>query len=557
MIKVRVNKSDDTERLANIFHIHPSVMQAIINRGYASEDDIDTYLNPDTIPYGDPYQINDMEKAVSIILDAIKSNKKIVVFGDTDCDGIVGTAILVCGLRELSNNIEYTLTNRNAGGAYGLGPDSAERVLAMEPDLVITVDNGTTSIEGIEILRAQNIKVIVTDHHEQLAESPNVEAMVNPKVGNRSLSGLCGAGVAWYLLRAIASKNDKLKPDRYLDLVAVATIGDVVPLRDQNRRIVYDGLKNMHKTKNVGLAILLKQCGLFKKVTSGDIGFKVAPIINAFGRVGDPMDGVALFIEQNKTEATVIATHAKSNNMQRKEIEADIYKAALLKLVKGPIPAGVFLYDPGWDGRVAGIVAGKLAQRYRRPAFIMTKITDPDTGKVFIKGSCRSIEGVDMVLLLSAVDEHLNMYGGHKMAAGFTLDEDKLDAFIEAASEFIERVSNIVDIEVVVDAEANISDISWDFVNQQERMQPFGFQNKEPTFLFKDVRMVDSKVVGTCHLSCNVMDFSHGKLKAIMFNSPYTKAPNHLVDIVGTIKISKWRGNEDIQLFIKEVIDVG
>lgn len=556
MVTINVKESILTDKFAKSFGLHPAIIQAIINRGYTTEKEIETYLFRDKQPYGDPHSINDMAKAVTLLVDAIETNKKILVFGDTDCDGVIGTSVLLLGLRILTKNVSFMLTNRNKGGAYGLGEDSAARILEEQPDVVITVDNGTTSVNGIKLLKDKGITVIVTDHHEPLAEKVDADVVVNPKVNNSPLQDLCGAGVAWYLLKALSEKMTKLKPDTYLDLVTVATVGDVVPLVGPNRRIVYDGLKNIHKTKNKGLSLLFKQKALYKDIDSGDLAFKIVPMINAFGRVGDPADGVCLFTGDKADEAVMLAMQAKNSNDIRKEIESGIYKEAMLKLAKGSLTDCIVVYDPGWDDRIVGIVASRLAQRYKRPAFVMTKVTDPATGEEYIKGSCRSVDGIDIIMMLTTVDANLRSYGGHKMAAGLTLHEKDFGTFAVAINEVIAQVKSMSTVEIPVDAQVAVSSIDWKFIEQQENMQPFGHSNKEPVFVFKEVKITDTRILGTCHLSCYINDFNGGKVKAIMFNSSYTRAPASLVDVVGTVKISKWRGSKEIQILIKEIIEI-
>ena len=401
------------------FNISEILAKIIVNRGITDDRDIEVFLNPTRNDFYDPFLMPDMEKTVERILKAIDNKEKVIIYGDYDVDGITSITVLKKFLSERGLNVDYYIPNRLEEG-YGLNKQAIEKIINEKYTLIITVDCGISAIEEVEICNKSGIDVIVTDHHEQLDTIPNAYTVVDCKRKDNTypFRELCGAGVVFKLIQAISIKLnlDAKEYLKYLDIVCIGTISDIVPLISENRVIAKLGLKLVEQTKNIGLKILIQETG-YKKIDSGMISFGIAPRINACGRMGYQEEALKLFLTDNIEEARVITSKLNKYNIQRQEKEKEIFEQAIKALEKEDINNinSIVLCGENWHHGVIGIVASKLTEKFFKPTILIC--IEDGIGK----GSGRSIPGFDLHGALVSSSKYLEKYGGHEMAVGLSL----------------------------------------------------------------------------------------------------------------------------------------
>ncbi len=525
-------------------------------RCFADAAEVDRFLRPRLSDLGDPLDLPGMAAAVDRIWQALERGETVVVYGDYDVDGITSTALLSKVLEHLGGTVRTFLPHRVDDG-YGLTAEPVERcVRDHSPGLTITVDCGTNSPEASRRARELGVDLIVTDHHEPAAERSEACAIVNPKLGtDPDLHKLAGVGVAFKLCHALlkvgrqrgiaAATALDIRP--LLDLVAVGTVADVVPLSGENRRLTYHGLAALNQTANLGLKTLVEVAGVKGALEAYHIGFVLGPRLNAAGRLGAAAASLELLTTPDPARARKLALELDAVNRERRDTETAIYEEIADRLDSEFDPAqtsAIVVWKRGWHPGVIGIVAGRICRRYHRPAVVIG-IDEEGVGK----GSGRSIEGFDLVEGLSACSALLRTHGGHQMAAGLSIREEDAPAFAEAFSAFARSALRPEDLvpRVKIDARIELGDLGVPEVKELEAMQPFGIDNPRPVFASTGVAVLTSTIVGQNHLKLKLAS-GGSTLDAIGFGMGETVLPEGPIDVAYQPKIDTFGGRERVQL---------
>jgi single-stranded-DNA-specific exonuclease len=536
--------------------------RALALRGLRNKNEIEAFLNPLLSGLSDPFLLPDMEKAVSRVWKAIDAGEAISVFGDYDVDGITSSALLTRVFARLGANVQAFIPNRLDEG-YGLSQDALDRCLeAHRPALVVTVDCGVNAVESVAYAQARGVDVIVTDHHEPGSETAAAFALINPKLGKiHSLEILSGVGVAFKFAHALlkagrergSAAADGIDLRTYLDLVALGTVADIVPLIGENRIIVHHGLSALDATPWEGLRALKNLAGMRGETDTCHLGFQLGPRINAAGRIGQPMQALRLLVTDDPAEARGIAELLDRTNKERRTIESDMADQAFAEIDAYFDPGkhfGLVVAREGWHPGVVGIVASRVSRHYNRPAIVMGIDEDGSA-----RGSCRSIDEYDMLEGLRACELLLVKYGGHKMAAGVELAAGSLDAFTIGFNDAVSIKLMSVDLSPVqhIDAEVSADELDWKFWEQLKRLQPFGQDNPEPIWALRGAELSGTpRVVGQKHLKFAVASKGR-KFEAIAFNYPLARLPQGSIDVAFTLHENSWNGNTTLQLQIRDI----
>jgi single-stranded-DNA-specific exonuclease len=539
-----------------------SIARVLALRGFDGEQRIEDYLNPRLANLSDPFLLPGMERAAARIWRAIDDGEAITVFGDYDVDGVTSTALLIRVFAKLGANVKAFIPDRIDEG-YGLSQDALERCLAEHGStLVVSVDCGVNSVASVTAAQAQGVDVIVTDHHEPGEETAPAYALVNPKLGDcPELEILSGVGVAFKLAHALVKlgrgqgKRTAASVDLrdYIDLVALGTVADIVPLVDENRIIVRHGLVRLDETKWVGLAALKEVAGVKGGTDTVHLGFQLGPRINAAGRIGQPMQALRLLVTDDASEARRIAKLLDDTNAERRRIEREMAEEAFAEINGYFNPEkhfGLVVAREGWHPGVVGIVASRVSRHYNRPAIVMG--IEPDGPA---RGSCRSIDEYNMLDGLQACEEYLNKFGGHKMAAGLEVKLGALDAFKSAFNSAVAAELQQADLSPVlhIDAVVEAGDIGWDFLEQMKRLRPFGQDNPEPVWALMGARVSGSpRVVGQKHLKVSLVS-NRNTFDAIAFNYPLKSLPAGEIDVAFKLQENTWMGNSALQFLIQDI----
>lgn len=469
---------DRIEEVSKKFGISFEVAQVLLNRDIATDSEIDAFLNPSLNDLHDPMLLDDMPEVVEKVKSAIKNNKRILIFGDYDVDGISASYILLDYFSSLGAIVDAFLPNRYIDG-YGLTIEALEKEIArFRPDLIITVDCGITGVKEVEYIKSKGVDVIITDHHNCPEILPDC-LIVDAKKPNQKypFNEICGTGVAFKLVEAMSDRQTALK---YLPITAFATVADIVPLVDENRAIVKFGLDQPLSSFPLGVASLAKELKITGNLTSQDVGFKLAPKINAAGRMGNAKHSLDLYLEKDKTKITKMVAKLLSYNTERQDICNLVYYECIeeLKKINLATKKTIVLFKENWNIGILGIVAARIAEEFNRPTFLLGK-----EGDVF-KGSCRSIDGMDIHTLLTSLQHLLVSYGGHTMAAGIAIEKDNLQNFSDELEKLVEEKydDSFFVPYYEYDLEVDINKINTDFVLEFSKLEPFGCQNPIPVF---------------------------------------------------------------------------
>jgi single-stranded-DNA-specific exonuclease len=462
--------------------------ELLLKRGVADGASADAYLKPRLRSLSAPEQLPEMEAAVARILTAMDRRERVVLYGDYDVDGITSLAILARFFKACGTTVPCFLPLRAEEG-YGLSEAGVERCLEMHaPQLLLAVDCGTTSVREIAALRRRGVDVIVLDHHEPGAERPDCVALVNPKCG-ADFHYLCSAGVVFKLAHAILKARPVEGVDlrEYLDLVALATVADIVPLVDENRIFVSHGLRQMEHTRWAGLAALQRVADVPTPVKAGDISFRMGPRINAAGRLGPAMEALQLLLADDPAEASRLAEGLDAHNRERQGVERHVVRDAEEWVAKNFNPdtqASIVAGSRDWHIGVLGVVASRIMRQYHRPTFIIG-FDDSGAGK----GSGRSIEGLPLVAMLRNCAGHLEKFGGHDMAAGISLNESSLSSFRDAFESAAQAIASeeMLTPRLRLDCELGLGDIDASVLESQDLLEPFGNSNPQPVMFSRAV----------------------------------------------------------------------
>ncbi len=474
----------------------PYLQQLMFTRGIKTKNEAVAFLNPSYEEHlHDPFLLHDMEKAVIRILKAIRDNERVAIYSDYDCDGIPGAVVLHDFFKTIGyTNFQNYIPHRHYEG-FGFNVDASIKLAQEGVGLIITIDCGTTDFEATQKSIELGVDVIITDHHEPKETLPNAFAIVNPKIGDTyPFDGLCGSGVIYKLVQALIIKGTEEKilvlkagQEKWLlDMVALATIADMVPLVGENRALAFYGLQVLRKSRRLGLQHLLRaQKANIEYLTEDDIGFTIGPRINAASRMDSPEDAFLMLSTKDENEAGALVLHLEKLNNERKGIVASMTKEVHRRMLSmSEIPEVLFMGNPLWRPSLVGLVANKLAEEYNKPAFVWGK-----DGNGIIKGSCRSNGSVSIVALMDEVAPFLEHYGGHHMSGGFGVSDTHIHTLGEALNVAFTALGEkaMVHQDVVVDAELSLSDITHGFLKEQKSIAPFGMKNPKPLYLFENV----------------------------------------------------------------------
>jgi single-stranded-DNA-specific exonuclease len=556
--------------------IHPVLRRIYAARDIKTADDLDYSLQK-LLPYED---LSNIQEAVALLAEAIKSNKRILIVADFDADGATSCAVGMQGLRQMgATDVLYVVPNRFEFG-YGLSPEIVEVAAERNPDLLVTVDNGISSVEGVQRARDKGIDVLITDHHLPGEQLPNANAIVNPnQLGDKFPSKmLAGVGVMFYVLVALRAhlrdqnwfqEQNLTEPNlaELLDLVALGTVADVVPMDRNNRLLVSQGLARIRSGKcRPGIkALLLAANRTLERVTAQDMGFAVGPRLNAAGRLSDMSLGIECLMSDDEMQARNMAVRLDELNKERREIQNDMQEQALIDITEldlddAEMPFGVCLFNEDWHQGVVGILASKIKDKLHRPVIAFAKDKDG-----LIKGSARSISCVHIRDVLDTIAGQnpglIDKFGGHAMAAGLTLKEIDFEAFKQAFDQELRRFIAEEDLNgsLLSDGELTATEISFGLASDIQKAGPWGQGFPEPQF-DGEFELVESRIVGEKHLKLQLRVYGQGKgqgkiIDAIAFNftdEAWSEKPER-VHTVYRLDINEFRGRRQLQLMIESI----
>ncbi|MGI9244742.1 MAG: single-stranded-DNA-specific exonuclease RecJ [Verrucomicrobiales bacterium] len=535
---------------------HPLITRILRQRGFSSPEEQLAFLEPKLSSLGDPFSLPDMEEATERLLQAADRGERVALYGDYDVDGVTSLTLFKSVLEAYGIDVRTFLPHRMDEG-YGLSVEGLGRCLQEHsPDLLIAVDCGTTSISEVAWLKAEHgIDTIICDHHEALpAGRPDCVALVNPKLGDGS-HYLCSAGVVFKVAHALL----KLRPVEgfdlrdHLDIVAVGTVADIVPLVGENRALVRRGLRELARTRNRGLAALAEVAGASAPFDASDIGFKLGPRLNASGRLDSAQASLELLLTQDPGRARELAAGLDARNRERQLIEGKIREQAL-EMVAGSFDperdVAIVLGSPEWHAGVVGIVASRISKRFHRPTFIIA-FEEDGSGK----GSGRSVEGISLVDAIDECREHLIKGGGHDMAAGISLAQDQLDAFRDGLSAAVRRQLKGGELtpRLQIDLETELAEITEDLLPSYLQMEPLGQHNPRPIFMVRGVQpTAEPRVLKEKHLRLSLRQ-GRARREAMFFGGNEQPLPRPPWDIAFTISRNEWRGRVSLQMIIEDI----
>ena len=546
--QIATNFSDESFiKKAKKLGLEASVANLVYQRGIQTEEALRDFLEPSLDQLHDPYELHDMDKAVTRIRQAIENYEQILIYGDYDADGMTSASIVKEALEQLGAECQVYLPNRFTDG---YGPNASVYKYFIENQgisLIVTVDNGVAGHEAIELAQSMGVDVIVTDHHSMPEVLPDAYAIIHPEhpEADYPFKHLAGCGVAFKLATALLEEVQV----ELLDLVAIGTIADMVSLTGENRILVKYGLSVLKNTQRIGLQELFKIAGIQEnEVDEETVGFQIAPRLNALGRLDDPNPAIELLTGFDEEEARDIALMINQKNEERKEIVQKIYDEA--KTMVDPDNPVQVLASEGWNPGVLGIVAGRLLEELHQPVIVLNIEND------LAKGSARSIEAVD---IFEALDPHRDLFvafGGHAGAAGMTLEASKLEALSQVLVAYIE--DNQVDLstknELFLDEELSLPDLTLETLKNFEKLAPFGMDNKKPIFYLKDFKVENSRTMGAgnthlklkisqANVAFEVVAFSLGNLA-----TEFSQTKN--LELAVTLSVNKWNGQTSLQLML-------
>ena len=558
MIKKWEIYNSDEQKVKEIcekYNLNEILGKIIVNRKVINDEEVRIFITPTRDDFHDPFLFKDMDIAVNRIIKAINNQENILIYGDYDADGITSTTVLKKYLQERGGLVNTYIPNRLDEG-YGLNKEAIKKIKEMGTDLIITVDCGISGIEEVEYAKELGLEVIVTDHHEVGDILPNALAVIDAKRKDNTypFNMLAGVGVVFKVIQAISIKLN-LKAEeylKYLDLVCVGTISDIVPLEGENRTIAKLGLMLIRVTKNLGLRELIKRSG-YKEIDSNTISFGVAPRINACGRMGHEDEALNLFLAETKEEAIKITKKLNDYNVLRQTTEKAIYEDAISKIEEENIENknSIVVGGYNWHHGVIGIVSSKVTEKYYKPSILLCFEDD------LAKGSGRSIQGFDLHDALTKCGDLLDKYGGHAMAVGLTLKKEHFEEF-KARFEEVAKKANIKEMipTLYIDEEVKLKDINMDLVKSLSILEPFGEANKVPLFLIRNLKIDSIRALSEGrHLKLSLRDESM-VINAIGFDIGSLAEEYKIgdkIDVVGTLEINSFNGFSSVQINIKDL----
>ncbi len=558
----RTVAADDAQagELARLRTIPRPIARVLVARGLVQPEAADRFLNPRLSDLGDPFQLPDMDRAVDRIWSAIHNREPVVVFGDYDVDGVTSTALLVQVLRQLGAQVQPFLPHRVEEG-YGLSVEALARCLEQcQPRLIVTVDCGTGSVAAVVEASRHGVDVVVTDHHSPGPERAPAVAVVNPKLGSHEgFTVLAGVGVTFKLCHGLLKRGrdsgqtgvDQLDLRKHLDLVALGTIADIVPLTGENRILARHGLRQINQTESAGLRHLIAVSGINGSVDAYEVGFRLGPRLNAAGRLGDAQLALELLLGGTEERLRELAVNLDATNRERQTVEATIVEQAMADLdaVFDPDTSfGLVAARADWHPGVVGIVASRLVQRYHRPVVVLGLSEEGG------RGSCRSIDGFDMVSALAECSGLLKKYGGHAMAAGLEIATDQVEAFQKRFNQVAAARLQGQDLRPLqrVDAWMDLAEADDRLWTGLEQLRPFGVGNTTPVWASTGVRVVGRpRLVGKGHLKLMVAA-GGAQREAMGWGMGEREVPEGPLDICYQLKRDTYLGQEKLVLTLQD-----
>ena len=542
----------EVEKIKNQYNVSDLIATVIANKKLTSS--IEIFLNPTRNDFYDPFLMPDMEIAVNRIIKAIEEKEKVIIYGDYDVDGITSITVLKKFLKDRGLDVDSYIPNRLDEG-YGLNKNAIDSIVKQKYSLMITVDCGISGLEEVDYANSLGLDTVITDHHEPAETLPKALAVVDAKRKDNKypFNQLAGVGVVFKVIQAI-SKRFKLEEKeylKYLDLVCVGTISDIVPLVDENRVISKLGLKLVEVSRNIGLKALLKSTGA-KTVDSSTISFCVAPRVNACGRLGYEQEALELFLTDNIVKAEEIARRLNKYNSERQQKEIKIFNEAIEMIEQGEKNKNcIILGKENWHHGVIGIVSSKVTEMYYKPSILIC--FEDDEGK----GSGRSIQGFDLHEALGKCQKHIERFGGHSMAIGITIKKSEFDEFKQDVEKYTENtnIKELIPI-IKIDKEITIDDINMETIKELKKLEPYGEANKMPLFIYKNLKIDSIRALSEGkHIKLTLKD-KNVVIDAIGFNmgnlvNEYLLGDR--IDVVGSLEINKFNGKESIQLNLKDI----
>ncbi len=559
--KIKQPSEDHVASLKKEFNTSEIIAKVLANRGIESLKSSHNFFNPSNDQLHDPFMMKNMDIAVDRISKNIQNQKPILIFGDYDVDGTTGASLLYLGLKDLNAIVEYYIPHREKEG-YGLSSGGIDYAQSVGADLLITCDCGINAFQPVDYANEHGVDIIITDHHIPDKKLPNAYAVLNPKQKGCEypFKGLCGCGVAFKLISALSEKSGigQNVGLNYLDLVALATSADMVPILDKNRVLVHGGLDQLEESKSPGIHQLLVQTGLVgESLNVGKLVFGLAPKINAAGRMGDANRTVELLTTSDKTRAEELASILVRENKRRQLIQEDIVNDAI-RLVHSQVDLEnnkvVIIGAKGWHPGVVGIVASRIKDEFSRPAIVIA-FDKEGIGK----GSARSIPNLDLYEALSYAAKFLEGYGGHPMAAGLTVREDKFENF---KSLFLRNVNKILTNDdlipaISIDGEMALTDINSRFMRFLEKLGPFGPGNMRPKFVSRNLSISGQpRLMGNGEHIRFIVSQNGRNYPAVGFklSSHYEDLIRGVpVDIAYVVEVNQWQGQSNIQLNVRDI----
>ena len=550
-------KVKETE-LSKKINISPEISQILNNRGINDEKDAEIFMNPSLEYLRNPFLMKDMKKATERIKKAIENKERIYIYGDYDVDGVSSTSILYIYFKSIDYPVKYYIPNRLEEG-YGINEDAIRKISNDGCDLIITVDCGITSVNEVGLANELGIDVIITDHHECQSDVPDAYAIVNPKQDdcNYPFDMLCGCGVAFKMIQALTDEEEfKRSMFDYLEVVTLATICDIVPLIDENRIIVKNGLKLMKEGKNLGLRELIKVCGIeTSKIGSSHIGYSVGPRINASGRLGHSYLGVQLFTTDLEDEAKEIANILEAKNIERQMIESKMYKEAedvISSSENYKDDKVLVVAKEGWQHGIIGIVASKLTEKYYKPTILLT-IEDGEA-----TGSARSIKGFSIFDALVSCKDLMNKFGGHEQAAGLALNAENIEELRKRVNKIADYNLNKDDLieNIKVEYELEEESATLDLVDNLHKLEPFGLSNPSPRFIMRDLLLTNIYKMGKNKQHLKLICENEKSYECVGFNMAYLAEnfqEGDKIDVLFQVDENNFNNDRKVQFLLKDI----
>lgn len=571
------SQSSEIKEIAERLKITPLTAQLLYNRGFTDGEKAESFIQNKNISFHDPFLLADMDKAVERIFRALDNNEKIVIYGDYDVDGVTAVSILYLYLKSKGGDVSYYIPSRTGEG-YGINPSAIESLAEKQINLLITVDTGITAVGETQYAKSLGLDVLITDHHECQNELPDACAIVNPRRPDCGypFKELAGVGVVFKLLCSLeytyCKKNNIEKDwlgeicDTYGDIVAIGTVADVMPLVDENRLIVSRGLKLIEKIKRPGIEALLELSGAItvskfdgqkkkRRITSTLISYVIAPRINAAGRISDATRAVELFLCETASEARKIAEELCETNRMRQAEENKIIEQAYEKIRKEhdfENDKVIVLAEDNWHNGAIGIVASRITEKYNLPSILISF-----DGNVS-KGSGRSIKGLNLVDALGACSDLLTKYGGHELAAGLSIERDKLPEFKKRindyAREHLANTSLVTQIEI--DAEIDEKYVTLENAEEIFLLEPFGIANPVPVFVLRNAYIYDAQAIGSNRHTKYVLKKGNNTFTALYFGknpADINLFTGDYADVVFNLDVNEYMNNKTVQLTLRDI----